>query len=283
MRLALVCLLCCLFQAAHAAVVTQTVRPGIVASAGYLVGDRDKPAVLLVHGFLQTREFHTVATLAEGLHDAGYTVLSPTLSLNIPLRARSLACEAIHRHSLDDDVDEIARWVLWLKAQGHRSVVLLGHSFGSLQSLAYLSRQPDPVVRSFIGASLVEAQIGRADRGTMIADLEDRVRRGQRELVNHPLSFCRRYTAAPAGLLSYVRWDQPRTLAALKMAPVETRLIMGDSDSVLGHDWLKALRHVGARMAVVKGANHFMDGEHEFDLLERTLDFLGQLDGRPAR
>ncbi len=283
MRLALFCLLCWVFPAAQAAVVTQTVRPDIVASATYLVGDRDKPAVLLVHGFLQTRDFPTIASLASGLHDAGYTVLMPTLSLNIPSRAQSLACEAIHKHSLDDDVDEIARWVLWLKAQGYRSVVLFGHSFGSLQLLAYLSGRPDPAVKAYIGTSLIEAQIGTVNRRDLIAQLEDRVHRKQRDLISRSLSFCRKYTTTPAELLSYVRWDQARTLAALKQAPVETRLIMGDSDSVLGHNWLKALQHIRAKMVIVKGANHFMDGEHEFDLLQHTLEFLAAVGGTPAR
>ena len=52
------------------------------------------------------------------------------------------------------------------------------------------------------------------------------------------------------------------------------QLIMGDADNMLGHDWIKALQHVQTPMVIVKGANHFMDGEHEFDLLEHTLDFL---------
>jgi hypothetical protein len=34
-------------------------------------------------------------------------------------------------------------------------------------------------------------------------------------------------------------------------------------------------------MVVVEGANHFMDGEHEFDLLEHTLNHLENI--RPAR
>lgn len=283
MRLVLFCLLCWLLPAARASVVTQTVRPNIVASATYMVGDRDKPVVLLVHGFLQTRNFPTVASLADGLHDAGYSVLLPTLSLNIPARGQSLACEAIHRHSLDNDVDEIARWVLWLKSQGHRSIVLLGHSFGSLQLLAYLSDHPDPAVKAYIGTSLIEAQIGASDRRDLTAQLEDRINRKQRDLVYQSLSFCRKYTTTPEEMLSYVRWDQARTLAALKQAPVPTLLIMGDSDSVLGHNWLKALQHIKARMVIVKGANHFMDGEHEFDLLQQTLEFLSTLDGTPAR
>jgi len=275
MRIYLLCLLIAVFPvAANATIVQQEMRPGIPASAEYLTGERGKPAVLLLHGFLQTREFPTVATLARGLQDAGYTVLSPTLSLNIPNRAQSLACEAVHKHSLDDDVAEIGRWVAWLKAHGHRSIVLVGHSFGSLQLLAYLSAHPDPAVKAYIGASLIESQVGTASRPALIAQLEDRIRNNRRGLVTGSLSFCGKYTTTPEGLLSYARWDQPRVLAALRQAPVRVQLIMGDADSILGEGWLKALQHIQIPMAVVHGGNHFMDGEHEFDLLDHTLKFL---------
>ncbi|HBU28380.1 MAG TPA: DUF1749 domain-containing protein [Thiobacillus sp.] len=260
--------------AAHAATVEQEMRPGIGASAGYLVGERSQPAVLLMHGFLQTREFPTVAALARGLHDAGYTVLSPTLSLSIPNRMQSLACEAVHKHSLDDDIAEIRRWVSWLKSRGHRSIVLVGHSFGSLQLLAYLSLKPDVAVKGYIGTSLVEAQIGTSARPELIAKLEGRIQNRQRALFAHALSFCKKYPSTPEGLLSYVRWDQARVLAALRQSMVEARLIMGDADTMLGGGWLQALQHVQTPMVVVKGANHFMDGEHEFDLLDHTLSFL---------
>lgn len=267
-------LLALLTSATRAAIVEQVVSPGVNASAEFLVGERGKPAVLLLHGFLQTRDFPTVATLARGVHDAGYTVLVPTLSLRIPSRRQSLACEAIHRHGLDDDVAEIAVWVGWLKAQGYSDIVLLGHSFGSMQLLAYLSARPDPAVRAFIGTSLVEAQIGKTPRQALIADLEQRVERGQRALVTQPLSFCRKYVSSPEGLLSYARWDQARTLKALRQSPVEVKLIMGDADNILGRGWLTALEHIRVPMVVVRGANHFMDGEHEFDLLEHTLAFM---------
>mgnify|MGYP003424118240 CR=1 FL=1 len=68
MRAFLVCLLISMFPAAaQAAIVQLEMRPGITANAEYLIGERSKPAVLLIHGFLQTREFPTVATLARGL------------------------------------------------------------------------------------------------------------------------------------------------------------------------------------------------------------------------
>jgi len=275
MRIYLLCLLLSAFTvAAHASIVQQEIRPGIPASAEYLIGQRSKPAVLLLHGFLQTRDFSTVTTLARGLQDAGYTVLSPTLSLNIPNRMQSLACEAVQKHGMEDDVAEIGRWVDWLKSQGHRSIVLIGHSFGSLQLLAYLSNHPDPAVKAYVGASLIEAQIGKMSRPDLIAQLENRIQNKQRALVTQTLSFCRTYTSTPEGLLSYVRWDQPRVLTALKQAPVRVLLIMGDADSMLGQGWLKVLQHVQIPMVIVHGGSHFMDGEHEFDLLDHALKFL---------
>lgn len=284
MRAYLLCLLISVFPAAaHAELVRQLMRPGIPASAEYLAGERSKPAVLLVHGFLQTREFSTVTTLARGLHDAGYTVLSPTLSLNIPGRKQSLACEAVHKHSLDDDVAEIDHWVRWLKSQGHPAIVLVGHSFGSMQLLAYLSAKPDAAVQGYLGASLIEAQIGSTDRSTLIAQLEERALNKQRDLVNQPLSFCRKYPSTPEGLLSYVRWDQARVLASLKRSPVGVQLIMGDADDMMGGGWLKALQHMQVPMVVVKGANHFMSGEHEFDLLDNALKYLDGIKPHPPR
>lgn len=280
----LLCFLIMVFPTvAHAMLVQQEMRPGIPASAEYRVGKRDKPAVLLLHGFLQTREFSTVNTLAAGLHDAGYTVLSPTLSLNIPNRTQSLACEAVHRHSMDDDVAEIGRWTTWLKSRGHPAIVLLGHSFGSLQLLAYLSGKPDAAVKGYIGTSLIEAQTGTTARPELIADLNSRILKKQRGLVTHSLSFCRKYTSTPEDLLSYLRWDQAHVLASLKQSPVRTKLVMGDSDEMLGGGWIKALQHVQTPMVIVSGANHFMDGEHEFDLLEHTLKHLETIKLPPSR
>lgn len=259
---------------ARAEIVEQTIRPGIIATADYVAGERGKPAVLLVHGFLQTREFPTVATLARTLLDAGYTTLSPTLSLGIPHRKQSLACEAVHRHTMEEDVDEIGRWIKWLKARGHKTIVVFGHSFGSLQLLAYLQKAPDPAVTAYIGTSLIEAQVGKSARPQLVSDLELRLQSAPRTLVTGPLSFCTKFVSTPESLLSYARWGQNKTLAALKRVRTKKLLIMGDSDSMLAPGWLDTLGHTGAPIIVVKGANHFMDGMHEFDLAEHMLGFL---------
>jgi len=176
MRISLFCLLLALVPVStHAAIIRLEMRPGIDASAEYLAGQRNKPAALLLHGFLQTREFPTVDTLARGLQDAGYPVLTPTLSLDIPSRAQSLACEAVHQHSLDEDVAEIARWVSWLKSRGHRSH-LGRHSFGSMQLLAYLAARPDAAVKGYIVCLTDRTQIARL-RVQRSSPLESRAQR----------------------------------------------------------------------------------------------------------
>jgi len=250
---------------------------GLTAQAEYLSGKPTLPAVLVLHGFLQTHDFPTVATLARGLNDSGYTVLAPTLSLGVPNRKQSLACEAVHRHSLDEDLDEIDRWVKWLASRGHRQIVLIGHSFGSMQLLAYLAGKPDPAVRGYIAASLTETQIGPISRAELIERLEDAVARGDHKLVNQPISYCKKYPSNPAALLSYVRWDQARLVKALNAYKGHKLLIMGDADVMIGRKWLSTLQESRTPMAIVKGAGHFMDGEHEFDLLEHSLTQLKKM------
>jgi len=67
----------------------------------------------------------------------------------------------------------------------------------------------------------------------------------------------------------------------VKAMPVHMLLIMGDADKMLGPNWIKTLRHIQAPMVIVQGANHFMDAEHEFDLLEHTLAFLQKVPASP--
>jgi pimeloyl-ACP methyl ester carboxylesterase len=267
----LLLLLLLLPQAAAAERARIELGNGLTAQAEYLSGKPTLPAVLVLHGFLQTHDFPTVATLARGLNDSGYTVLAPTLSLGVPNRKQSLACEAVHHHSLDQDLDEIDRWVKWLTSRGHRQIVLIGHSFGSMQLLAYLAGKPDRAVRGYIAASLTETQIGPTSRAELIERLEDAVARGDHKLVNQPISYCKKYPSNPAALLSYVRWDQARLVKALNAYKGHKLLIMGDADVMIGRKWLSTLQESRTPIAIVKGAGHFMDGEHEFDLLEHSL------------
>ncbi len=249
---------------------------GVIATAQWLAGDQDKEVVLILHGFLQTREFFTVRRLGEALSELGYSVLMPTLSLGIDNRRQSLACEAIHTHSLEQDVQEIGSWVNWLHRQTDKKVSLIGHSAGSLELLAYLASTSDPPIDQAILISLVAFA-----QGPIAKENEEDRQRALRQMTgdgnalsNYRLAFCDIYTTTPANYLSYMAWNGNKTLENLNNLPVVPTILLGGEDRRLGEDWLPSLRQTGVEVVLIEGANHFFDHEHEFDLLDNVTELL---------
>jgi pimeloyl-ACP methyl ester carboxylesterase len=251
-------------------IVTLQMEQGLVASADYLQGTIDAPAILILHGFLQTREFITVRRLADSLHELGHTILLPNLTLGISARKQSLSCEAIHTHSMEQDTREIARWVDWLQQQTSKQVVLIGHSTGSLQLVVYLSQHPEAPIAQSIFISLLPYGVGPASYET----IADRLRAEQyrtlepRSLKEYGLAYCKRYLTTAGNYLSYLSWDLKTTLDTLSRLRVPTTIILGGNDQRMHTDWREQLQTIGLQVITVAGANHFFDHEYEFDLLE---------------
>jgi dienelactone hydrolase len=245
------------------------------ARADYRAGRAGLPAVLILHGFLQTHEFGTVHRMVEGLSSEGYTVLAPTLTLGVPYRRSSLPCEAIHKHRFTDAYAELDAWLAWLRQRHRGPVVLVGHSFGSAILIGYLQQRKPAQVRKFIAVSLTEARTHKPEKEVeaLRRELRQRLAKGERKLVTLPLSYCQRYTAPPDALLSYLDWDTNRILSGVRRLKLDHAMIMGGGDDLISPDWIDRLRRAG-RVHVVEGANHFLDGLHEFELLDILLQEL---------
>lgn len=275
------CLLALLGGMAHAQRVTLRIEGNLTASAEYIAGQRDKPAVLILHGFLQTNEFPTVRQLIRHLADAGYGVLAPTLSLNIANRKQSLPCEAIHTHEMPGATREIGLWLDWLKKR-RGAIVLLGHSFGTVHLLAYHEAHPDPAIQKLIGISLVEGGPYKSDstrRDRLLRELRRQAARPEPTLANHPVSFCKNYRSTARGLLSYLEWTPDRVLESINTSRLPMAFIMGSGDERLDQGWIQRLQTTSAKTHVIQGANHFMDGQHEFDMLDSLLGELNDKNG----
>lgn len=259
---------------ARAEPVTLQLTPDMAAMAEYRQGQADKPAALILHGFLQTHEFSTIHRLTEGLAGEGHTVLAPTLSLGVTHRKQSLACEAIHAHTLEDDLIEIAAWLKWLGKQHKGPIVLVGHSLGSLELLAFVQKPLTPQVKRLVGISIMEGRYREDEAQTrqLREELVDRIKRGDNKPVMRRFSYCQNYLATPRSLLSYLEWTPERILKGIDRARVPVSFIMGSKDERLGPGWLEGLARTSARLRVIEGANHFMDGEHEFDLLDSLIE-----------
>lgn len=273
---ALACLLWVPAWASHGSVIEAELPSGKIASADFHVGKGGLPAVLILHGFLQTRAFPTVASTMEALSTAGYTVVAPTLSLGISRRNKSLPCEAVHLHTLDEDVAEVAFWVRWLAQKGHTRIMLVGHSFGNLQLLTYLNRHPVPAVKQVLMISLTDVEVRQnaQQRARIAQDLRDRVARRDRTLAEIAFGHCRKYVGPPDALLSYQALSRDSILDSLAQSPVPAEVIMGGKDERMGADWVTRLASRGIAVRMIPGASHFFDNQYEFDLQDAVLQTL---------
>lgn len=261
---------------AHSEFITQKQSNGVNATAQWLAGDEGQKTVLILHGFLQTRDFFTVRRLGDTLNELGYNVLLPSLSLGIDNRRQSLACEAIHTHSLAQDVEEIGNWVDWLHQRAGENIVLIGHSAGSLELLAYLSEEPAPPIDQAILISLIafaQGPIAKENEEERQRALRESARDGN-ALSNYRLAYCDRYTTTPANYLSYMDWNGNKTLENLNNLAVVPTIVLGGEDRRLGDDWLPSLRQTGAEVMLIPGAGHFFDHEYEFDLMDSVVELL---------
>lgn len=274
--LVVLCAACSLLAHAGSARMSLELPSGLTAESDYWPGEADRQAVLILHGFLQTREFPTVRRLAEALADEGYSVLLPSLTLGLDRRRQSVACEAIHTHSMQQDVAELRAWVDWLVERSGKPPVVIGHSTGGAQIAALLDTHRDLAVDQALLISL--SYFGEEQGPDRHEQLRARARRdfaGNPEGIHsYALTFCREYVTGPAQLLSYLDWDKVLLNDALGRSPVPVTVIYGDGDRRVDHQWLEALRDGGVQVRSVHGANHFFDLAHEFELIDEVLDVI---------
>ncbi|MCW8829175.1 MAG: alpha/beta fold hydrolase [Gammaproteobacteria bacterium] len=275
-------MLCGLLLAAGAQgeIVSQPLPGGLSVSAEFHAGEAGRHAVLVLHGFMTTREFNTVQSLVNELTGSGYTVLAPTLSLGVDNRRATVPCDAIHTHTWEEDLAEIDFWVNWLVRQGYDSIVLLGHSSGSLQLVSYAAGAPPDQVKKVVATSLVNLS-----RYTSAAVAEREIAEAKKLLSKKPpplreyhVVFCDNFTATPQSYLSYVRWTPERVLQTLTAAQVPVEVIMGGADRRFSADWIESLRKNGTKVMVIDGASHFFDATYEFDLLDKVHACLEETD-----
>ena len=244
--------------------------------ANYHVGEKDKPVIIVLHGFLQTKDFSTIQQLSSGLIDEGYSILRPTLSLGINRRKNSLSCEAIHTHHISDGVQELRAWVLWLKKQGHKNIVGLGHSLGNLYLLAYQENLSNPPLQDLILTSLtfIGRDIEPAIWQALSNKAEQALRTHQISPDKYRLSFCLKYITLPKAFLSYSQFNANYTANMVGRLKVPVHIIIGGKDGRIDINWVKKLSSGKTKIKIIEGANHFFDAEHEFDIQESILDSL---------
>jgi len=255
--------------------------------ADFSPGDRQRPAALILHGFLTTKNFPTVQAMKQTAQEIGLAVLTPNLSYGYPSRRAPLKCTSLHRHRLQDDTAELDFWLRWLKKQGYTSTVLIGHSSASMLLIHYLKQHPSPPVkiRGVILTSLF--YMSGPEMGTQpkeIAAARTALSKGDRQPRSWHHLFCHgNYLATPDAYLSYQQTlTRPYLITSLKHMAKRwpTYIIMGGADTrykKTGHKLLDDYRESGANLIIIDEANHFFSQEHEFDLQDHLEEILNAL------
>ena len=257
-----------------------TSADGLPLNAEYRPGDTQKSAILVLHGFLQTREFLTTQAIINGLSSTGHAILSPNLSLGVPDRQQSMQCKAPHQNTLESDLREIDLWVQWLRKHGYPSILIVGHSWGSQHGLGYADAYPKSPIAGVISVSLVRTEQTASLVAQQIAKAKARLAQHDKSLQAYALGFCRDYMAKPETYLSYARWSDTHVLevlARLKQRQVPVHVVLGSQDKRSDKQWEKALRANTRQVTVIDGANHFFSSLHEFELNEHLEKILVQL------
>lgn len=245
---------------------------GITISANFHKGLATRPAVLFLHGFQQTAHSEPLNSLAGSLAAKGYTVLNPTLSLGVNHRSQSMPCEAVHTHTMDQEVIEIAYWTEWLHKKVKGQIVLAGFSStGNIGMLLYSSQLSNSNIKKIILIAPNPPIIDpRQKKKTQFA-FKTASQADEQKLGIFTFAYCKNnFTSTANSYLSYAKYDQQTFLDLIKKSPVPTELIIGEADTVITTEWasqLKALRSP-ERITLINNANHFFEGTSEFDLAD---------------
>ena len=249
-------------------------------------------AVLITHGTLAHNGMEIVQSLQGLLKDRGVSSLAITLSLGLSDRRGMYDCQVPHTHRHADAVVEIAAWVQWLKQQGARQVVLLGHSRGGNQTAWYASEQKDPAItRVVLVAPLVQDAQGitdgyrkgfNKDLAPVVDQARAMVAKGQGRDLMKPVDilYCAGAAATPESVLSYHAFDPHfRTPDLVARIPVPVLVVVGGADDTLpGLDrtFGPLVQPGKVEMVVVDGADHFFRDLYGEEVADAVVSFIGK-------
>ena len=246
---------------------------GLLAEAKYIQGDADKPVILLMHGFLTVHNFNLIQNIATEIADNHFTVLTPTLTLGISKRRTTLDCDALHLHSMEDDLKEIEWWVNWLIGKGHKKIILMGHSSGAVQIINYANTYKHKELIKVIALSLVPLSTPINNQTALSnQNVLKLIENNNTDIHHFTLAYCIENYSAPAKqYLSYAKWDPPHILKSLNAISLDKKVIIGSLDISRFNKWISDIKNTNSRVDVIEGADHFFGSGTEFELYDSIM------------
>jgi pimeloyl-ACP methyl ester carboxylesterase len=258
------------------------------------VGDNwpEGPVILITHGTLAHNAMEIIEALQGLFAENGYSTLAMNLSLGLTDRHGMYDCATPHTHKNTDALDEIGLWLEWLKKEGARKVVLLGHSRGGNQVAWFAAEHDDPAVTAVVliapltwneayAAKDYERRYGKP-LAPVLNEARKRAASGQAEawLEHTDFLYCKDTRVSPQAFLSYYapdpHLDAPYLFPSIKK-PV---LVFAGTEDQVVKDLAERLAPLAEaetiRLQAVDGADHMFRDLYAEELVEAVAEFLGE-------
>ena len=250
------------------------------------------PTLLITHGTLSHNRNEIITTLQELFLENGVSSLAINLSLGLDDRHGPYDCAIPHIHKHEDAVNEIGSWLGWLKKQGAKEVILLGHSRGGNQTAWFATEHDGPMIRKVI---LVAPQTWSPEYAAgsyeknyskplapVLKKAQTLIDSGKpmTPLKHIDFIYCKDTTASAEAVASYYdpdpRKDTPYLLPKISKPVL---VFAGTEDQVVrGLDKkLESMARAGAiDLEVMDGADHSFRDLYAEDLVERAIEFINE-------
>jgi len=254
-------------------------------------GSREKGVILITHGTLAHKDMEIVEALQSALAERGIASLAHTLTLGMDRREGMYDCAIPHTHRHEDGVAEIGAWISWLKANGAKTISLLGHSRGGNQAAWFAAEQGNDL----IDALVLLAPATRGPKSNVAADYQKRFKAdlgpilskakalvadgaGATQMDLPGFIYCPNSKASAASVVSYYgpepRRDTPVLLPGIK-TPV--LVIAGSADTVVPHV-VERFRPLAdgkkIQLRVIEDAGHLFNDFYIEDAADLVAEFL---------
>ena len=248
---------------------------------------------LITHGTLAHNGMEIITTLQGLLAEQGITSLAPTLSLGLDDREGMYDCAVPHVHKHTDALDEIGLWLNWLKQQGVKQVVLVGHSRGGNQTAWFAAERMDPVIKGVLliapatwSESYAQSDYQKrfkTDLAPVLKRAEDLVKagKGHEWMEKTGFIYCTDAKVQAQSFVSYhapePRLDTPTLLGKIE---VPVLVIAGTEDDVVPDVAEKvepAADGTRVRLEVIDGADHFFRDLYADEIVEHAKAFVDAL------
>jgi len=177
---------------------------------------------------------------------------------------------------MESDANEIEWWVKWLISKGHKKIILMGHSSGSLQVMHYASTHKHKELVKVIGLSVVPLSAKNDNQFLASIEIANKmINNNNNDIETFTLSYCKQNYSAPAKeFMSYAKWDADNILKTLRSIKVAKIIIKGSDDIPVYTGWIDDLKNTNTRVDIIKGADHFFGSGTEFELYDSIVQAL---------